>query len=182
MDLTIARGLDYYTGTVYETVLLDHPEIGSICSGGRYDNLAEYYTDKALPGVGISIGVTRLFYVLQEQKMLSDAVITAPAEAVVIPMDSGCMAFAAETATILRQVGVRTQVYFEDRKFKQKLGYADKAGIPFALIIGENEAALRVAAVKDLAAGTQETLSPEDAAAKISAALAGRRSCAVIQE
>ena len=182
VDLTIARGLDYYTGTVYETVLLDHPEIGSICSGGRYDNLAEYYTDKALPGVGISIGVTRLFYVLQEQKMLSDAVITAPAEAVVIPMDSGCMAFAAETATVLRQAGVRTQVYFEDRKFKQKLSYADKAGIPFALIIGENEAALRVAAVKDLAAGTQETLSPEDAAAKISAALAGRRSCAVIQE
>ena len=88
VDLTIARGLDYYTGTVYETVLLDHPEIGSICSGGRYDNLAEYYTDKALPGVGISIGVTRLFYVLQEQKMLSDEVITAPAEAVVIPKDA----------------------------------------------------------------------------------------------
>ncbi len=114
--------------------------------------------------------------------MLSDAAITAPADAVVIPIDSGFMALAAETATVLRQAGVRTQVYFEDRKFKQKLSYADKAGIPFALIIGENEAALRVAAVKDLAAGTQETLSPEDAAAKISAALAGRRSCAVIQE
>ena len=182
VDLTIARGLDYYTGTVYETVLLDHPEIGSICSGGRYDNLAEYYTDKALPGVGISIGVTRLFYVLQEQKMLSDEVITAPAEAVVIPMDAAQMAFAVETATALRSAGVRTQVYFEEKKFKQKMSYADKAGIPFALIIGENEAAAGVAAVKDLTAGTQESMAPAEAGAKIAAALAARRGCAVIRE
>ena len=182
VDLTIARGLDYYTGTVYETVLLDHPEIGSICSGGRYDNLAEYYTDKALPGVGISIGVTRLFYVLQEQKMLSDEVITAPAEAVVIPMDAAQMAFAVETATALRSAGVRTQVYFEEKKFKQKMSYADKAGIPFALIIGENEAAAGVAAVKDLTAGTQESMTPAEAGAKIAAALAARRGCAVIRE
>ena len=88
IDLTIARGLDYYTGTVYETALTDHPEIGSVCSGGRYDNLAGYYTDRTLPGVGISIGVTRLFYVLQEQDMLSKDILTAPAEAVVIPMDT----------------------------------------------------------------------------------------------
>ena len=182
VDLTIARGLDYYTGTVYETVLLDHPEIGSICSGGRYDNLAEYYTDKALHGVGISIGVTRLFYVLQEQKMLSDEVITAPAEAVVIPMDAAQMAFAVETATALRSAGVRTQVYFEEKKFKQKMSYADKAGIPFALIIGENEAAAGVAAVKDLTAGTQESMTPAEAGAKIAAALAARRGCAVIRE
>ena len=182
VDLTIARGLDYYTGTVYETVLLDHPEIGSICSGGRYDNLAEYYTDKALPGVGISIGVTRLFYVLQEQKMLSDEVITAPAEAVVIPMDAAQLAFAVETATALRSAGVRTQVYFEEKKFKQKMSYADKAGIPFALIIGENEAAAGVAAVKDLTAGTQESMTPAEAGAKIAAALAARRGCAVIRE
>ena len=180
VDLTIARGLDYYTGTVYETVLLDHPEIGSICSGGRYDNLAEYYTD--LPGVGISIGVTRLFYVLQEQKMLSDEVITAPAEAVVIPMDAAQMAFAVETATALRSAGVRTQVYFEEKKFKQKMSHADKAGIPFALIIGENEAAAGVAAVKDLTAGTQESMTPAEAGAKIAAALAARRGCAVIRE
>ena len=182
VDLTIARGLDYYTGTVYETVLLDHAEIGSICSGGRYDNLAEYYTDKALPGVGISIGVTRLFYVLQEQKMLSDEVITAPAEAVVIPMDAAQMAFAVETATALRSAGVRTQVYFEEKKFKQKMSYADKAGIPFALIIGENEAAAGVAAVKVLTAGTPESMTPAEAGAKIAAALAARRGCAVIRE
>ena len=182
VDLTIARGLDYYTGTVYETVLLDHPESGSICSGGRYDDLAGYYTDKTLPGVGISIGVTRLFYVLQEQGMLSQEGITAPAEAVVIPMDSGCMAFAVETATVLRNAGIRTQVFFEDKKFKQKMSFADKAGIPFALIIGENEAAAGVAAVKDLTAGAQESMTPAAAAEKISAALAGRRSCAVIRE
>ena len=86
VDLTIARGLDYYTGTVYETTLLDHPEIGSVCSGGRYDNLAEYYTDKQLPGVGISIGLTRLFYVLGEQGMLNPALPTAPADVLILPM------------------------------------------------------------------------------------------------
>ena len=85
VDLTIARGLDYYTGTVYETTLLDHPEIGSVCSGGRYDNLAEFYTDKQLPGVGISIGLTRLFYVLGEQGMLNPELPTAPAD-VLIPV------------------------------------------------------------------------------------------------
>ena len=175
VDLTIARGLDYYTGTVYETTLTDHPEIGSICSGGRYDNLAAYYTDKTLPGVGIAIGVTRLFYVLQEQGMLSEDVLTAPAEAVVIPMDRECVAAAVRCATALRDAGIRTQVYFEDRKFKQKIAYADKAGIPFALIIGGNEAAAGVVGLKDMAAGEQETLSPEAAAEKINAALAERR-------
>ena len=182
VDLTIARGLDYYTGTVYETVLTDHPEIGSICSGGRYDNLAEYYTDKALPGVGISIGVTRLFYVLQEQDMLSAQVLTAPAEAVVIPMDASCMAFAVETATTLRRAGVCTQVYFEDKKFKQKMSFADKSAIPFALIIGETEAASGLAAVKDMAAGTQENMTPDLAAERIRAALEARRGCAIIKD
>ena len=182
VDLTIARGLDYYTGTVYETVLTDHPEIGSVCSGGRYDNLAEYYTDKNLPGVGISIGLTRLFYVLSEQKMLSEALLTAPAEAVVIPMDEECMPFAVQTATVLRERGVRTQVYFENKKFKQKIGYADKSGIPFALIVGGNEAAAGVVGVKDMATGEQETLPPEAAADKINAALSSRRECALIRE
>ncbi len=181
VDLSIARGLDYYTGTVYETILLDHPEIGSICSGGRYDDLAGYYTDRVLPGNGISIGVTRLFYVLQEQGMLSDEILTAPAEAVVIPMDRDCMAFAVETATLFRAAGINTQVYFEDRKFKQKLAYADRAGIPFALIIGGNEAAEGVVALKDMAGGTQEKLSPADAAAKVVSALQEKRACRVIR-
>ena len=86
VDLTIARGLDYYTGTVYETTMLDHPEIGSICSGGRYDNLAEYYTDKQLPGVGISIGLTRLFSVLEAQGYLNEELLTAPADVLILPM------------------------------------------------------------------------------------------------
>ena len=110
VDLTIARGLDYYTGTVYETTMLDHPEIGSVCSGGRYDNLAEYYTDKQLPGVGISIGLTRLFYVLQEQGMLNEALNSAPADALILPM-TGDLGPAAALATQLRQAGVRTQLY-----------------------------------------------------------------------
>ncbi len=179
VDLTIARGLDYYTGTVYETVLTDHPEVGSVCSGGRYDNLAEYYTDKQLPGVGISIGVTRLFYVLQEQAMLSEELLTAPAEAVVIPMGD-VRAFAVEAATVLRSAGIRTQVYFEEKKFKQKIGYADKSGIPFAIIVGENEAEKGVVGVKNMQSGEQKELSPAEAAAYINEALEARRSCTVI--
>ena len=180
VDLTIARGLDYYTGTVYETVLTDHPEVGSVCSGGRYDNLAEFYCDRALPGVGISIGVTRLFYVLQEQQMLSDELITAPAEAVVIPMGDVLDA-SVSAATVLRAAGIRTQVYFENKKFKQKIGYADKSGIPFAVLIGENEAAEGKVAVKDMKSGEQLTLSADEAAAHINAALRERRLAKLIR-
>ena len=118
VDLTIARGLDYYTGTVYETFLLDHPELGSVCSGGRYDNLAGYYTEKKLPGVGISIGLTRLFYVLDEQGLLNPELPTAPADALVLPMtaDAGPAIALAET---LRSSGLRVQLYGEQKKFKQ---------------------------------------------------------------
>ena len=181
VDLTIARGLDYYTGTVYETVLTEHPEVGSVCSGGRYDNLAEFYCDRALPGVGISIGVTRLFYVLQEQKMLSDELITAPAEAVVIPMGDVLDA-AVSAATVLRAAGIRTQVYFENKKFKQKIGYADKSGIPFAVLIGENEANEGKVAVKDMKSGEQQTLGAGEAAEYISAALQARRAARLIRD
>ncbi len=182
VDLTIARGLDYYTGTVYETVLTDHPEVGSVCSGGRYDNLAEYYTDRKLPGVGISIGVTRLFYVLEEQGMLSDELLTAPADAVVIPMDAAVTGAAVAAATALRAAGVRTQVYFEERKFKQKLTYASRSGIPFAVIVGADEAAAGTVALKELATGEQRTLAPEDAAACIGERLAPRKNCRVIAD
>ena len=149
VDLTIARGLDYYTGTVYETVMLDHPEVGSICSGGRYDNLAEYYTEKQLPGVGISIGLTRLFFVLQDQKMLNPAMNTAPADALILPMTEDLSA-AISFATALRQAGVRAQLYCEQKKFKQKLSYADKLAIPFAVFLGEDEVNAGAATVKDL--------------------------------
>ena len=129
VDLTIARGLDYYTGTVYETTLLDHPEIGSVCSGGRYDNLAGYYTDRQLPGVGISIGLTRLFYVLDEQGLLNPELPTAPCDALVLPM--GDIAPAVALAEKLRSTGLRIQLYGEQKKFKQKMAYADKLGVKF---------------------------------------------------
>ena len=171
VDLSIARGLDYYTGTVYETAMLDHPEIGSICSGGRYDDLAGYYTDRKLPGVGISIGLTRLFFVLEEQGYLNDALITAPADALILPMTDDLTA-AVALATRLRDAGVRTQMYTEQKKFKQKLAYADKLGIPFAVFLGEDEIAQGVAAVKDLRSGEQVALPPEQAAEHIRAAIA----------
>ena len=148
VDLTIARGLDYYTGTVYETVMLDHPEVGSICSGGRYDNLAEYYTDKQLPGVGISIGLTRLFYVLQEQKMLN-ASNAAPADVLILPMTEDLSA-AISFATALRAQGVRAQLHCEQKKFKQKLNYANKLSIPFAAFLGEDEVKAGTVTVKNL--------------------------------
>mgnify|MGYP004471053269 CR=1 FL=1 len=181
VDLTIARGLDYYTGTVYETAMLDHPEIGSICSGGRYDNLAEYYTDKKLPGVGISIGVTRLFYVLEEQGMLSDQMVTAPADVLVIPMSDDLQA-AIQTATALRDAGIRTQLYTEKKKFKARIGYAAKLGIPYAVFLGEDEIAQGVVSCKDLAAGQQQTLPVEQLIPQLKAALAARSSGTVIRE
>lgn len=171
LDFTIARGLDYYTGTVYETSLNSHPEIGSICSGGRYENLAEYYTDKSLPGVGISIGVTRLFYVLNEQALLDKTSPAAPADAIVISM-TGDMGYAAQCATALRAAGVKTQLYCEDKKFKQKLSYASKLSSPFALIIGEDEEKANVVSLKDMRSGAQETVDITVAAARIAAAAA----------
>ena len=181
VDLTIARGLDYYTGTVYETAMLDHPEIGSICSGGRYDNLAEYYTDKKLPGVGISIGVTRLFYVLEEQGMLNDRMVTAPADVLVIPMSDDLQA-AIQTATALRDAGIRTQLYTEKKKFKARIGYAAKLGIPYAVFLGEDEIAQGVVSCKDLAAGQQQTLPVEQLIPQLKAALVARSSGTVIRE
>jgi histidyl-tRNA synthetase len=163
VDLTIARGLDYYTGTVYETTLLDHPEIGSVCSGGRYDNLAGYYTDRQLPGVGISIGLTRLFYVLGEQKMLNENLPTAPADCLLLPMTED-MGAAVALATKLRNAGIRTQIYAEQKKFKAKIGYADKLGIPFVVFLGEDEIARGECSVKNLRTGEQQSLSVEAAA------------------
>ena len=167
IDLTIARGLDYYTGTVYETILTDHPEIGSVCSGGRYDNLAEYYTDKQLPGVGISIGLTRLFYVLNEQKLISDEIITSPCDALVIPMSADAMEAAVRTATVLREKGIRTSLYSEQKKFKAKMNYADRIKTPFVLLLGEDEVAAGVVSLKNMTSGEQIKVTAEEAAAEI---------------
>ena len=170
VDLTIARGLDYYTGTVYETTMLDHPEIGSICSGGRYDNLAEYYTDKQLPGVGISIGLTRRFFVLEDQGYLNDGLNTAPADVLVLPMTED-LSPAIALATQLRQAGIRAQIHAEQKKFKQKISYADKLHIPYVIFLGEDEISSGMCTVKDLATGEQVKLPPAEAVAHIQAGL-----------
>ena len=179
VDLTIARGLDYYTGTVYETTLLDHPEIGSVCSGGRYDNLAEYYTDRQLPGVGISIGLTRLFYVLGEQGMLNPDLPTAPADVLILPMTDDLTA-AISLATALRENGIRTQLHCEEKKFKQKVSYADKLGIPYVIFLGEDEINAGVVACKDMSTGEQTKLEPAATIYRIKAGLAEREKGAVI--
>ena len=166
IDLTIARGLDYYTGTVYETEMTEHPEIGSVCSGGRYDNLAEYYTDKTLPGVGISIGLTRLFYVLGEQGLLSDECVSAPCDVLVLPMTED-LSYAISTAAALRSSGIRTQLYSEKKKFKAKMSYADKLKVPYVIFVGEDEIAEGVVSLKDMTTGEQRKLSVEDASVDI---------------
>jgi histidyl-tRNA synthetase len=181
IDLTIARGLDYYTGTVYETTMWSHPEIGSICSGGRYDDLAGYYTDRKLPGVGISIGLTRLFYVLDEQGLLNDGVKTAPADALVLPMTDD-LSFALRAATALRGEGIRTQVYTEKKKMKAKMTYADRLGIPFVVFVGEDEIASGRLAVKNMVSGEQVSLAPDEAAGFMKNALAAGDGARCIKE
>ena len=171
VDLTIARGLDYYTGTVYETTLLDHPEIGSVCSGGRYDNLAGYYIDKQLPGVGISIGLTRLFYVLDEQGLLNPQLPSAPADALVLPMTEDA-APAIAVAEAIRSQGLRVQLYCEQKKFKQKMAYANKLEVPFVVLLGEDEIAEGKCSVKDMRSGQQVKLTCAEAAAFIRESLA----------
>ena len=181
VDLTIARGLDYYTGTVYETTLLDHPEIGSVCSGGRYDNLAGYYTNQQLPGVGISIGLTRLFYVLDEQGLLNPERNSCACDALVIPMTQSPAA-AISIAQSLRAQGVRTQVYGEQKKFKQKMTYANKLGVPYIVLLGDDEIAAGKCSVKDMRTGEQTCVTPAEAAALILADKAKNDGCAVILE
>ena len=181
VDLTIARGLDYYTGTVYETTLLDHPEIGSVCSGGRYDNLAGYYIDKALPGVGISIGLTRLFYVLDEQGLLNPDLPTAPADVLVLPMTED-VGSAIQLAQSLRGAGLRVQLYGEQKKYKQKMSYADKLGVPYVALLGEDEIHQGKCSVKDLTTGTQVTVTAQEAAQLMLEGIRARNAGAVILE
>ena len=153
VDLTIARGLDYYTGTVYETFLNDYRELGSICSGGRYENLAENYTDKKLPGVGISIGLTRLFYKLNElniikadKKSISDIIIIPMTENLEVPL---------ELATELRNIGINTEVYLNNKKLKAKMKYANKLEIPYVIVIGDDEIQSGKVKVKNMQTGEE---------------------------
>ena len=137
LDLTIARGLDYYTGTVYETFLNNYRELGSVCSGGRYENLAEYYTDKKLPGVGISIGLTRLFYKLNELNIIK-AEKKSISEILIVPMTENLQK-PIEIANTLRNEGINTEIYLNNKKLKAKMKYADKLKIPYVMVIGEDE-------------------------------------------
>ena len=165
IDLKIARGLDYYTGTVYETFLNDYKKLGSVCSGGRYDNLAEYYTDKKLPGVGISIGFTRLFYQLNEAGAIKTENETI-SDVLVVPMDED-IEDALNVATKLREAGINTDVYLENVKMKKKMKYADKWNIPNVIIIGEEERNTKLYALKNMISGEQESLSVEDIIKKL---------------
>lgn len=153
VDLTIARGLDYYTGTVYETFLNDYREIGSVCSGGRYENLAEYYTDKKLPGVGISIGLTRLFYKLNELNLIK-AEQKSVAQVLIIPMIEN-LEKPIQLATELRKLGIKTEVYLNDKKLKAKFKYADKLKIPYVIVIGEDEINQNAFKLKDMLTGEE---------------------------
>ena len=149
LNFSIARGLDYYTGTVYETQLVDHPEIGSICSGGRYEDLASHYTKSKLPGVGISIGLTRLFWQLREAGLIAGS-DESSVQAMVALMDDGQLAGSLDIARRLRAAGINTEVQMEPKKIGKQFQYASRAGIRFVVLCGEDEAARGVVAVKDL--------------------------------
>ena len=153
IDLKIARGLDYYTGTVYETFLNDYRNIGSVCSGGRYENLAEFYTDKELPGVGISIGLTRLFYLLNEInqiKVEKDAI----ADVIIVPIGEDIQS-TLSIATKLREAGINTDIYIEDGKMKKKMKYADRLNIPYVMVVGEDEISSGEFSLKNMKTGEQ---------------------------
>ena len=157
LDLRIARGLDYYTGVVYETTLDDYPEVGSVCSGGRYDNLAENYTRTRLPGVGVSIGLSRLFYKLREAGVVSSHRQTL-ARCMVATFDDAQFGEALQIAAELRRAGVATILNTESVPLKKKLRYADRLGIPLVVLIGEEEVRGRFATVKDMATGENKPI------------------------
>ncbi|MGO4220739.1 histidine--tRNA ligase [Lysobacter sp. TAF61] len=166
LNFSIARGLDYYTGTVYETTLNDYPQIGSICSGGRYENLASHYTKSKLPGVGISIGLTRLFWQLREAGLLGNSA-GSTVQAMVALMDGQSLTDALEIARRLRAAGINTEVQMEARKIGKQFQYASRAGIRFVALAGDDEKARGMVAVKDLLREEQFEVPLEDLASTL---------------
>jgi len=160
IDLTIARGLDYYTGTVYETNLKDYPGLGSICSGGRYDNLTEYYTSQHLPGIGVSIGLTRLF-----SQLKSEGIITNDKKSLidllVLPMDDGVLKYSMDIANRLREQNKKVDICYAGKSIKNKMKYADKLGVKKVIIIGDNEVANNTLVLKNMETGTQDVIELE---------------------
>ena len=160
IDLTIARGLDYYTGTVYETFLNEYRNLGSVCSGGRYENLAEYYTDKKLPGVGISIGLTRLFFQLTDKEIIK-AENKSIAKVMIVSMVEDYTK-SIEIATKLRKEGINTQIYTDNAKIKNQFKYASRMNIPYVIVIGEDEIANNTVSLKNMETGEQVVVSYND--------------------
>ena len=161
VDLTIARGLDYYTGTVYETFFNEYKQLGSVCSGGRYDNLAEYYTDRKMPGVGISIGLTRLFAQLKENELIKETSRTIADVLIISMVDDYSKGI--QVATMLRKNDINTQIYFGNKAIKTQFKYANKLGIPFVIVIGEDEIQNNTVSLKNMETGEQKTMSVEEA-------------------
>lgn len=177
LNFSIARGLDYYTGTVYETQLTKHPEIGSICSGGRYEDLASHYTKSKLPGVGISIGLTRLFWQLREAGLI-DGIAESSVQAMVALMDEAAMPQSLDIARRLRAGGINTEVQMEPKKIGKQFQYAAKAGIRFVVLAGEDEINRGVVAVKDLVREQQFEVAREELATTLQVELEQARAMA----
>ncbi len=158
VDLTIARGLDYYTGTVYETNLVNYPNLGSICSGGKYENLTGYYTEQKLPGIGISIGLTRLFSQLKEEKLI-ESNKKCLIDVLIVPMDDNNLEYALKVANELRSNDIKTDVYYGSKALKKKLNYANKLGVEYVIVIGEDEVKNNVVTLKNMTSGSQEQVT-----------------------
>ena len=161
VNLSIARGLDYYTGTVYETFLDDYRKLGSVCSGGRYENLAEYYTDKKLPGVGISIGLSRFFYQIDKENILENE-NKSISKVLIVSMSKNEISYALDVANKLRDNGINTETFLEDKKLKAKFKYADKLHIPYVAVIGEEEVETNTVTLKNMETGEQKNLDIEN--------------------
>ena len=160
IDLTIARGLDYYTGTVYETSLVDYPKIGSVCSGGRYDNLAEYYTDKKLPGVGISIGLTRLFDQLLDAGIIKTDNVSV-SDVLVIPMNDD-LKYTLKVVKKLRNSDIKTSICYLEKGMKQKFKYANRINVPYVLVLGDDEEKNNLVTLKNMQEGSQDTITIDE--------------------
>lgn len=166
IDCSIARGLDYYTSTVFETVLTDLPELGSVCSGGRFDNLAQYYTDRALPGVGISIGLTRMFDGLRDVGKL-DLTAKTPSQVIILPMNDEAWSVAGKLAESLREANVACELVMAETKLPKVFTRADKLSVPYVAIIGEKELTHGKVALKDMSSGEQTEVALGDVLARI---------------
>ena len=166
IDLSVVRGLDYYTGTIYETTLSAHPDIGSICSGGRYDDLASYFTNTRLPGVGISIGLSRLFARLKEANLLRPLART-PAEVLVTTLDPDAMARYLAIAAELRQRDINTEVYLERAKIGKQFEYANRKGFRIAITAGAEEFGRGTVKVKDLATQRESDVALGEVAGRV---------------